>query len=156
MHLGCPGATTVTMLDGGGHCRYLEGTQLGAAEAFLRTHPTTVLVTVDLGFNDLLPCMRHEFVDAACVDGALATVHDQLGQILARDQGRRHRRVPWSSGSATTTPISGITSRVPGGQAFSAASLGVMERLDETLHVGLPISRGAHGRGRLGLRSHRP
>ena len=83
VHLGCPGATTMTVLEGGGKCLYPEGSQLQAAEAFLRTHPTTALVTVDLGFNDLLSCMRHEVVDTPCVNESLVTVHDQLTQILA-------------------------------------------------------------------------
>jgi lysophospholipase L1-like esterase len=144
VHLGCPGATTVTMLDGGGHCRYLEGTQLGAAEAFLRTHPTTVLVTVDLGFNDLLPCMRHEVVDPACVDGALATVHDQLGPILTEIK----QAAPSGAvvvGVGHYDPYLGDDVEGAAGQAFSAASLGVMERLDATLHsdyrsAGVPMA----------------
>ena len=62
-----------------------------------QAHPTTVLVTVDLGFNDLLGCLRHQVVDTACVDGSLATVHNQLAQILAAVEaaapsGARDRR----------------------------------------------------------------
>jgi lysophospholipase L1-like esterase len=131
-HLGCPGATTATMLDGGGQCRYPEGTQLGAAEAFLRDHPSTALVTVDLGFNDLLPCLRHEFVDAPCVNGALTTVHDQLVQILARIEAAA------PSGAVVVgvghyDPYLGDYVRGTGGQAFSAATLAVMKQLDESL-----------------------
>jgi lysophospholipase L1-like esterase len=134
VHLGCPGATTVTMLDGGGHCPYADGTQLSTAEAFLRAHPSTALVTVDLGFNDLLACMRHEVVDAACVDGALATVHDQLGQILS---ALRSAAAPGTTivGVGHYDPYLGDFVRGPAGQAFAAASLGVMERLDDTLRA---------------------
>ncbi len=143
-HLGCPGATTVTMLDGGGHCHYPEGTQLGAAEVFLRDHPTTVLVTVDLGFNDLLPCMRHEVVDGTCVDGGLTTVRDQLGQILAGIKAA----VPAGAvvvGVGHYDPYLGDYVRGTDGEAFSAASLDVMERLDDTLRTtyrsaGLPMA----------------
>ena len=144
VHLGCPGATTVTVLDGGGKCPYPEGDQLQAAEAFLRTHPTTVLVTVDLGFNDLLACLRHEVVDAPCVDGSLATVHDQLAQILADLQGA----LPPGAhivGVGHYDPYLGDYLRGPGGQAFAVASLGVMERLDAILRsdyvgAGTPIA----------------
>ena len=134
VHLGCPGATTVTMLDGGGHCPYADGSQLRAAESFLRDHPSTVLVTVDLGFNDLLACMRHEVVDATCVDGALATVRDQLGQILP---ALRSAAAPGTTivGVGHYDPYLGDFVRGPAGQAFSAASLGVMERLDDTLRA---------------------
>lgn len=144
VHLGCPGATTVTVLDGGGKCPYAEGDQLQAAEAFLRTHPTTVLVTVDLGFNDLLACLRHEVVDASCVDGSLATVHDQLAQILAGLAGA----APTGTqivGVGHYDPYLGDYLRGPVGQAFAAASLSVMERLDATLRsdyaaAGVPIA----------------
>jgi lysophospholipase L1-like esterase len=144
VHLGCPGATTVTVLDGGGKCPYPEGDQLQAAEAFLRTHPTTALVTVDLGFNDLLACLRHEVVDAQCVDGSLATVHDQLPQILAGLQGA----MPAGArivGVGHYDPYLGDYLKGPGGQAFAVASLSVMERLDATLRsdyvaAGVPIA----------------
>lgn len=132
VHLGCPGATTATMLEGGGHCHYPEGTQLGAAETFLRDHPSTALVTVDLGFNDLLPCLHYEFIDATCVTAALTTIHDQLTQILARIEAAA------PSGAVVVgvghyDPYLGDFVRGAGAQAFSAATLGVMERLDETL-----------------------
>ena len=143
-HLGCPGATTATMLDGSGQCHYPEGTQLSAAEAFLRDHPSTVLVTVDLGFNDLLPCLRHEFIDTTCVNGALITVHDQLAQILARLKAA----VPAGAvvvGVGHYDPYLGYSVRGTGAQAFSSATLAVMMRLDETLQsdyrsAGMPMA----------------
>ena len=50
--LGCPGETTTTMINGG-ICRYAGGSQLKAAEAFLRAHRGRVLlVTIDIGAND--------------------------------------------------------------------------------------------------------
>jgi lysophospholipase L1-like esterase len=133
VHLGCPGATTVTMLDGGGHCPYADGSQLSTAEAFLRDHPSTVLVTVDLGFNDLLACMRHVVVDAACVDGALATVRDQLGPIVSALRSAAPKAI--IVGVGHYDPYLGDFVRGPAGQAFASASLGVMERLDDTLHT---------------------
>jgi lysophospholipase L1-like esterase len=134
VHLGCPGATTVTTLEGGGKCPYAEGNQLQAAEAFLRTHPTTVLVTVDLGFNDLLSCLRHEVVNTPCVDESLATVHSQLTQILAGIQAAA------PSGALTVgvghyDPYLGDYLRGGGGEAFAVASLNVMESLDATLRA---------------------
>ena len=134
VHLGCPGATTMTVLEGGGKCPYAEGSQLQAAEAFLRTHPTTALVTVDLGFNDLLSCLRHEVVDPPCVDEALSTVHDQLIQILARIKAA----APTDAvivGVGHYDPYLGDYLRSPAGEAFAAQSLAVMERLDATLRA---------------------
>ena len=89
VHLGCPGATTMTVLEGGGKCLYPEGSQLQAAEAFLRTHPTTALVTVDLGFNDLLSCLRHEVVDTPCVDEVARHRARPAHPDSGGDQGRR-------------------------------------------------------------------
>jgi lysophospholipase L1-like esterase len=144
VHLGCPGASTMTMLEGGGKCLYPEGSQLQAAEAFLRTHPTTALVTVDLGFNDLLSCLRHEVVDPLCVNEAIATVHDQLIQILAGIKAAEPSGT-LIVGVGHYDPYLGDYLRSPGGQAFAAESLEVMERLDAALRAdytaaGLPMA----------------
>jgi lysophospholipase L1-like esterase len=54
--LGCPGETTVTMINGG-ICHYPAGSQLKAADAFLRQHRGQVrLVTIDIGANDPETC----------------------------------------------------------------------------------------------------
>jgi lysophospholipase L1-like esterase len=54
--LGCPGETTGTMIHGG-ICRYPQGSQLGAAVAFLRAHRGHVfLITIDIGANDTEDC----------------------------------------------------------------------------------------------------
>jgi lysophospholipase L1-like esterase len=134
VHLGCPGATTATVLGGGGKCPYAEGSQLLAAETFLETHPTTVLVTIDLGFNDLLSCMRHEVVNAPCVDESLTTVHDQLAQILtgikaAAPSGAR------LAGVGHYDPYLGDYLDGPAGQAFALSSLAVIDRLNDVMRA---------------------
>jgi lysophospholipase L1-like esterase len=54
--LGCPSETTTTMINGG-ICRYRGGSQLAAADAFLRAHRGRVLlVTIDIGANDPEDC----------------------------------------------------------------------------------------------------
>jgi lysophospholipase L1-like esterase len=54
--LGCPSETTTTMINGG-ICRYRGGSQLAAADAFLRAHRGRVLlVTIDIGANDPEHC----------------------------------------------------------------------------------------------------
>ncbi len=85
-----------------------------------------------MGFNDLLPCLRHEFIDATCVAESLTTVHDQLGQILAR-LGAAAPSGAVVVGVGHYDPYLGDFVRGTGAEAFSAATLGVMERLDETL-----------------------
>ncbi len=140
VHLGCPGATTATMLLGGGHCHYTAGDQLRAAQEFLRAHPSTVLVTVDLGFNDLLRCLRHEVVHASCVDVKLTMVHDQLARILMGIKAATPVRTR-IVGVGHYDPYLGDYFRGSGGQAFAMASLDVMERLDATLRADYGAAR---------------
>jgi lysophospholipase L1-like esterase len=85
--LGCPGETTVTMINGG-ICPYAGGSQLKAADAFLRQHHGQVrLVTLDIGANDPEACSGQPSFSqlAACaVKGVpsavthLRTIVDQL------------------------------------------------------------------------------
>lgn len=50
--LGCPGETTVTMVEGG-TCAYDNGSQLAEALDFLHAHAKyTSLITIDIGWND--------------------------------------------------------------------------------------------------------
>ena len=55
--LGCTGETTTTMIHGG-VCSYQRKSQLAAAVSFLRAHRGHVaLITVDIGANDINPCV---------------------------------------------------------------------------------------------------
>ncbi|MGH9043731.1 MAG: GDSL-type esterase/lipase family protein [Acidimicrobiales bacterium] len=54
--LACDGETTTSFINGGG-CNYSEGSQLGAAEAFMSSHPGQVaFITMDIGGNDITGC----------------------------------------------------------------------------------------------------
>jgi lysophospholipase L1-like esterase len=84
VHLGCPGETTVTMMNGG-ICRYQAGSQLAAADAFLSAHRGHVLlITIDIGANDPEDCIGPNVLTAAACLGAdlPAAVHN-LATILA-------------------------------------------------------------------------
>ncbi len=84
VQLGCPGLTLPEALDGGGRCAYRKNSELGDAVSFLRAHRTsTVLVTVDLGFNDLLPCIEHRVVDQNCVTRSIGAIRSLLPRFLA-------------------------------------------------------------------------
>ncbi|HEY1653048.1 MAG TPA: GDSL-type esterase/lipase family protein [Acidimicrobiales bacterium] len=144
VRMGCPGMTTQTMIGGGGHCTYAAGSQLETALAFLRTHPSTVLVTIDLGFNDLVACLRHMEVNTDCVDGALATVQSQLPQILSA----LRQAAPAEAhmiGVGHYDPFLGDAVRDSAGQDFAQASLGVIDRLNDVLRgayaqAGMPMA----------------
>lgn len=144
VRIGCPGATTATMIAGGGHCAYAAGSQLETALAFFHTHPSTVLVTVDLGFNDVVPCLRHFEVDADCVTSALATVSSQLPQILTA----LRQAAPAGAhfvGVGHYDPYLGFETRGPAADAFADASVGVIDRLNAVLRdayadAGIPMA----------------
>ncbi|MDI2126757.1 SGNH/GDSL hydrolase family protein [Yinghuangia seranimata] len=83
--LGCSGATTSTLLNGGGRCAYPEGTQLAAAEKFLREHRGKVrFVTLDIGANDVARCAAPSGIDMRCASDSLHTVGTNLTAILKR------------------------------------------------------------------------
>ena len=131
VQLGCPGETTLTMLDGGDAC-HASVSQLGLAVSFLRQHPSTVLVTVDVGFNDMVHCLGHHEVDEACVDLALANVRTQLPQILAalRAAGGPALHIV---GVGHYDPYLVASLDGPAGKSFAAESLDVITRLNEAL-----------------------
>lgn len=82
--MGCPGETTATMISGG-ICSYAQGSQLAQAVAFLSKHASqTQLVTIDIGANDLNPCVV--FTNPAkiikCLDKVIPQTVANLGQIM--------------------------------------------------------------------------
>ena len=104
------------------------------------THPTTVLVTVDLGFNDLLPCLRHEIDRPGLRRRGAGHGARPAQPRFWRGSRRRRRRAPSSSGSATTTRTSGTTSRVRAARPSPPPASPVMERLDADPAGGLSIA----------------
>jgi hypothetical protein len=81
--LGCPGETTASMVSGDDHCYVAGETQLGEAISFLMTHASQPgLVTIDLGFNDLRPCLEHQTLDQSCFKHQLTKVQQQMPTII--------------------------------------------------------------------------
>lgn len=81
--IGCSGETTTTMLVGGDKCYASPDSQLAEAIAFLSAHhDETGLVTIDLGFNDLLGCLHTMSIDSTCVTTKLDLLQQQLPEIL--------------------------------------------------------------------------
>jgi lysophospholipase L1-like esterase len=90
--LGCSGETTTTMLTGG-VCSYRSGSQIAEAVAFLHTH-RVALITVDIGANNLLPCIGASGIDPTCVASGLTAVANDLPQILIALREAAGPRVP--------------------------------------------------------------
>ena len=81
---GCPGITAQGALDGTGACQYPKGSQIATATSFVAAHPGAVaFVTVDLGFNDVAPCLAGEVVDQSCVDAALRHIASAVPAVVA-------------------------------------------------------------------------
>jgi lysophospholipase L1-like esterase len=83
--LGCPGETTLTMIKGG-ICKYGKGSQLAQAAAFLKSHSGHVqLVTIDIGANDLNPCLvlTSEPKLIACLGKVIPKALKNLAVIMA-------------------------------------------------------------------------
>jgi len=82
--LGCPGESTTTMIGGG--CPYphpYAGAQLAEAVDFLRHHHgQRVVVTLDIGANDVNGCLAGGNVDLPCALAGIGKVGKGLGTIL--------------------------------------------------------------------------
>jgi lysophospholipase L1-like esterase len=144
VRIGCPGISTLNMIGGGGHCDYRDGTQLQTALDFLHTHSSTVLVTVDLGFNDVVRCLHDMNLNSACVASGLAAVQDQLPHILAalRQAAPADAQIV---GVGHYDPYLGDAVRGAAGQVFARASLVVIDRLNDIMRAayakaGLPMA----------------
>jgi lysophospholipase L1-like esterase len=117
-NLGCSGETTASFIKGG-KCDYAEGSQLEQAEALLRSRGGEVgLVTIDIGGNDLLRCVRGGAdVDTTCVSGGVRTVQKNLPTILERLRRAAGKDVPvlvlgyynpWLAAKALDQPVRGV------------------------------------------------
>jgi lysophospholipase L1-like esterase len=102
--LGCPGETTVSMITGkGNRCSYPAGSQLNQAAAFLAQHRGHVqLVTIDIGANDLNPCLALPTITqiAACLSKVFPKIQTNLIKIM---------NTLTSAGGSGPPPIIGMT-----------------------------------------------
>lgn len=139
--LGCPGETTLEMATGHDGCRRATS-QLAAAAAFLRTHRNDpVLVTVDLGFNDVAHCVADHVVDSSCVDAGLAAIKSQLAIILTTLRAVAGPRALFV-GLNHYNPYAAAG---PPGSFFVAAASDVIHQLNNTLAAvyaasGVPVA----------------
>jgi lysophospholipase L1-like esterase len=120
--LGCNGETTTSMITGQpSHCPY-AGSQLGQAVAFLDSHPQVVLITLDIGGDNLLGCLRLDSpIDPACVVNATQTAANDLTMILATL--RNHAPNALIVGMNYNDPLVGAAVFGQAGMTLAAASL---------------------------------
>lgn len=117
-NLGCSGETTTSLLEGG-KCTFDEGSQLEQAEKVLAARKGEVaLVTIDIGGNDLLRCVRGgAAIDTACVTEGVKTVEQNLPTILERLRTAAGADVPvlvlgyynpWVAAQTLDQPVAGV------------------------------------------------
>lgn len=152
--LGCVGENTVTMISGADTCYHSDGSQLAAAVSFLTSHRDEAgLVTIDLGFNNVMSCLRDHDVEGTCVESHLFQVRADMAAIL--DDVR--------SAAGPDVTIVGLThydpfvaDADPGrlGRSFAKKSADALARLNDTLtavyhDAGVPVAdvAGAFGDG---------
>jgi hypothetical protein len=83
--MGCPGETVVTLLGLKDHCYKLPTTQMSRAQNFLNAHhDDTGVVSIDIGFNDVQPCIETAQVEVGCVDEAKELVNADLPKVVAK------------------------------------------------------------------------
>jgi lysophospholipase L1-like esterase len=147
--LGCSGETTGTLINGG-ICTYRgdrnvsggvgtghpAGSQLAAAVAFLRRHRNVTLITIDIGANDLNPCVVLPADQiAACVTKVLPQIAANLGTIMTalRAAGGDHVRI---IGMSYYIPELAEWLTGPAGQAAAQQSVPLSEAFNQVLAGG--------------------
>jgi hypothetical protein len=86
--LGCPGETVATLLGEKDHCYKLPVTQMLLALKFLTAHQADDgVVSIDIGFNDVQPCIETADVEVQCVDAAKQLVIEDLPKVIAKLKG---------------------------------------------------------------------
>lgn len=130
---GCAGITAEGALDGHERCHYPAGSEIATAVRFVDAHRArTVLITVDLGFNDIWPCLIHHTVDGLCVNSAL----DVVGRVLPRIVTELHRAARPGAlivGLQHPDPYLGDYLRGGGNRAFARSSISVFHRFNAEL-----------------------
>lgn len=117
-NLGCSGETTTSLIKGG-KCDFAQGSQLEQAESLLKSRAGEVgLVTIDIGGNDLLRCVRGGAeIDTTCVAAGVKTVQKNLPTILERLRVAAGDDVPvlvlgyynpWVAAKALDQPVKGV------------------------------------------------
>ncbi|MGH9019941.1 MAG: hypothetical protein ACRDV0_02870 [Acidimicrobiales bacterium] len=131
--IGCMGETAQSMAGAGDHCYKLPATQLTTAEAFLRSHRNDPgVVSIDLGFNNVRPCLWVVPLATACVNTGIAEVKKDLPGILHQLTSAAGPQVHLV-GLTYADPFLFRYLKVSPGPARATESLADMERLDGVL-----------------------
>ncbi len=145
--IGCPGDTIQSLLDTtkSDACYQAPDTQLTKAEAYLQAHRADqVLVTVDLGFNNVRPCMEADPVNQTCLSQAIVAIQRDLPIVLKDLKSSAGPNVHFI-GVDYADPYLGYYVNPSVGAADATATLVGMDRLDGLLDgiyasAGVPVA----------------
>jgi len=83
VNIACPGETVQTLVHGGDACSP-STSLLSRAENFLRDHHgETGVVTIDVGFNNIRPCLQFTTIEESCVKSSVALIKEDLPEALS-------------------------------------------------------------------------
>jgi lysophospholipase L1-like esterase len=135
--LGCPGETTASMINGG-ICPYPDGSQLKQAAAFLSAHKGHVqLVTIDIGANDLNPCVVLTSLPKIikCLEKVFPVLLTNLGTIMATLTAASGSNLPTTIGMTYYVPeLAGWLKGTPAAKSLAknSVTLGEVFAMDLT------------------------
>jgi lysophospholipase L1-like esterase len=134
VQFGCPGITTDEAIFGGGRCTFAEGSEVDAAEDFIAAHPgAAFVVTVDLGFNDLRPCIERMVVDQPCVERVLSQLSERVRTIVSGVSSSASGGSLHLIGLLHFDPFVADALKGDPGADFAAASTGVFAAFNRAL-----------------------
>jgi lysophospholipase L1-like esterase len=133
--MGCPGDTVQKILDTTQNdaCYQAPQTQLTKAVAYLKSQTGQGLVTVDLGFNDVRPCLEVNPVNQSCLAAGIAAVNVDLPKIMSQLKAAAGPDVHFV-GLEYADPYLGYYLNGAGGPAEATATLVGINQLDAVLN----------------------
>jgi lysophospholipase L1-like esterase len=144
VEFGCPGDTTGSLLTGHGndaaaaqfHCNRTGGSQLKAAEAFLRHHHKkgeVALVTIDIGANDVDGCAAPGVNVATCVATGTNAIKTNTPLILKGLRQAARPGTPLAGMTLYDPVLSGYFSTDPTQKALAQASVPLLQSINNAI-----------------------
>jgi hypothetical protein len=144
--IGCPGETAQSMAGHiGDGCYEAPTTQMSTALSLLRAnHGEVGLVTVDLGFNNIRPCLTVKLIDETCVKNRISLVAKYLPEVLRMLKSAAGARVHFV-GLDYNDPYLAFYLKGAAGSADATKTLAAMTLLNKTLEgdyaaVSMPVA----------------
>jgi lysophospholipase L1-like esterase len=142
--LGCPGDTTTSMLTGKGNsvdakffnCNRTGGSQVTAAQRFLKAHHKkgeVVLVTLDIGANDVDGCTAPGVNVATCVTDGVNAIKTNTPKILSAVRGSVAKGTKLAAMTLYNPVLGGYFSASPTARALADASVGLLKLVNNTI-----------------------